>query len=56
MTQNKKPHDTGSQPVSEDLASPERRNMIRRLAKVGAVLPVAAVIYNASSTVAAAED
>lgn len=36
--------------------SPARRDMLRRLAKGGAVIPVAAVIYNASTTVAAAED
>lgn len=38
----------GGSPVG----SANRRELVRRLAKVGTVLPVAAVIYNASSTVA----
>lgn len=56
MKTENKSHDSGSQPVADGLASPERRDMIRRLVKAGAVVPVAAVIYNASTTVAAAED
>lgn len=40
----------------DTVESPKRRDMIRRLAKAAAVVPVAAVIYNASTTVAAAED
>jgi hypothetical protein len=38
----------GGNPVN----STNRRELVRRLAKAGTVLPVAAVIYNASSTVA----
>ena len=34
--------------------SPDRREMLRRLARGGAVLPVAVVVYNASTTVATA--
>jgi hypothetical protein len=54
MTREKTPHDAESRPVADGPTSPERRNMIRRLVKAGSVLPVAAVIYNASATVAAA--
>lgn len=34
--------------------SPARRVMLRRLAKGGAVIPVAAVVFNSSKSVAAA--
>lgn len=44
------------QAVEEKVESRGRREMLRKIAKAGAVAPVAAVIYNASTTVAAAED
>lgn len=36
------------------VASPQRRDLIRRLAKTAAVVPTAAVLYSASTSVAAA--
>lgn len=56
MTKENKSHEAGFKTVSDGPTSPERRKMILRLVKAGAVVPVAAVIYNASATVAAAED
>lgn len=38
--------------ATDDLAPVRRRELVRRLAKAGMTLPVAAVIYNASATVA----
>lgn len=39
---------------TDGLESSARRDVLRRLAKGGAVVPIAAVVYNASTTVAAA--
>lgn len=56
MTRENKSLDAATQPDADSPSSPERREMVRRLAKAGVVLPMATVIYNASTTVAAAED
>jgi len=42
--------------TSETVESLGRREMIRKIAKAGTVVPIAVVIYNASTTVAAAEE
>lgn len=55
MTRETKSLDATTKVEAEAPESPERREMIRRLAKAGTVVPVAAVIYNATTTVAAAE-
>jgi hypothetical protein len=41
-----------TQDTAGDMAAPKRREFVRRLAKAGVTLPVAVVIYNASTTVA----
>lgn len=46
--------DASTSRPSDDIESLQRRNFILRIAKAGAVIPVATVIYNASVTVASA--
>ena len=52
MERDNAPMPEATQDASGDMAAPKRREFVRRLAKAGVTLPVAAVIYNASTTVA----
>jgi len=52
MEHDNPPMPEATQDASGDVAAPKRREFVRRLAKAGVALPVAAVIYNASTTVA----
>jgi hypothetical protein len=52
MERDNPPKREATQDASGDIAAPKRREFVRRLAEAGVTLPVAAIIYNASTTVA----
>ena len=52
MEHDNPPMPETTQDAVGDVAAPRRREFVQRLAKAGVTLPVAAVIYNASTTVA----